>query len=180
VLSNTLVKACLDRIDRLNHRVNAFITILHEKALKEAHAAETEIASGHWRGPLHGIPIAVKDNIDTAGIRTTAARALFVDRVPAVDADVMISLKAAGAIVIGKSNMHEFAVGTTSAISHFGAVRNPWNTDYIAGGSSGGNAAAVHPVRFLAFGSTCRSADQRPTAFRRKCDRSGPGLSEQN
>ncbi|MEO8574310.1 MAG: amidase, partial [Pyrinomonadaceae bacterium] len=85
----------------------------------------------------------VKDNIDTAGIRTTAASSVFADRVPDVDAEVVSRLKAAGAIIIGKLNMHEFAQGTTSAISHFGAVRNPWNIDYIAGGSSGGNGAAV-------------------------------------
>lgn len=139
----TLVKACLDRIDRLNPQINAFITVLHERALEEARVTEAELASGNWRGPLHGIPIGVKDNIDTAGIRTTAASAVFADRVPTVDAEVITRLKAAGAIIIGKLNMHEFAKGTTSAISHFGPVRNPWNTDYIAGGSSGGNAAAI-------------------------------------
>lgn len=138
-----LVKACLDRIDRFNPRINAFITVLHERALEQARVAEAEIAGGNWRGPLHGIPIGIKDNIDTAGIKTTAASAVFADRVPAVDADVVTKLKAAGAIIIGKLNMHEFATGTTSAISHFGAVRNPWHTDHIAGGSSGGNAAAV-------------------------------------
>ncbi len=139
----TLVKAFLDRIDRFNPRINAFITVLHESAMEQARVAETEIANGNWRGPLHGIPVGVKDNIDTAGIRTTAASAVFADRVAAVDAEVITRLKAAGAIIIGKLNMHEFAQGTTSAISHFGAVRNPWNTDYIAGGSSGGNAAAI-------------------------------------
>ena len=129
-----LVKACLERIDRFNPRINAFITILHESALEQARAAEAEIAKGNWLGPLHGIPIGVKDNIDTAGIRTTAASWVFADRVPTVDAEVITRLKSAGAIIIGKLNMHEFAQGTTSAISHFGAVRNPWNTDYIAGG----------------------------------------------
>ena len=139
----TLVKACLDRIDRFNPRINAFITVLHENALEQARAAEIEIAKGNWLGPLHGIPVGVKDNIDTAGVRTTAASEVFAGRVPAVDADAIMRLKAAGAIIIGKLNMHEFAQGTTSAISHFGPVRNPWNTDHIAGGSSGGNGAAV-------------------------------------
>ena len=138
-----LVKACLDRIDRFNPQINAFITVLHESALEQARVAEAEIANGGWLGPLHGIPIGVKDNIDTADVRTTAASAVFAERVPAVDAEVITRLKAAGAIIIGKLNMHEFAQGTTSAISHFGAVQNPWNTDYIAGGSSGGNGAAV-------------------------------------
>jgi aspartyl-tRNA(Asn)/glutamyl-tRNA(Gln) amidotransferase subunit A len=138
-----LVKACLDRIDRFNPRINAFITVQHESALEQARVAEIEIANGNWLGPLHGIPIGIKDNIDTAGIKTTAASAVFADRVPIVDAEVVTRLKSAGAIIIGKMNMHEFAKGTTSAISHFGAVRNPWNTDHIAGGSSGGNAAAI-------------------------------------
>ena len=139
----TLVKACLDRIDRFNPQINAFITVLHESALEQARVAQAEIANGNWRGPLHGIPVGVKDNIDTAGIRTTAASAVFADRVPAVDAEVITRLRAAGAIIIGKLNLHEFAQGTTSVISHFGTVRNPWNTDYIAGGSSGGNGAAI-------------------------------------
>jgi aspartyl-tRNA(Asn)/glutamyl-tRNA(Gln) amidotransferase subunit A len=139
----TLIKACLERIDRFNPRINAFITVLHESALEQARKAEAEIVAGNWRGSLHGIPIGVKDNIDTAGVRTTAASAVFADRVPTADAEVIGRLKAAGAIVIGKLNMHEFAQGTTSAISHFGPVRNPWNTDHIAGGSSGGNGAAI-------------------------------------
>ena len=138
-----LVKACLERIDRFNPRINAFITVLHESALEQARVAEAEIAKGKLLGPLHGIPIGVKDNIDTAGVRTTAGSGVFADRVPTVDAEAVTRLRAAGAIIIGKLNMHEFAQGTTSAISHFGAVRNPWNTDYIAGGSSGGNGAAV-------------------------------------
>ena len=139
----SLVEACLERIDRYNPRINAFITVLHESAMEQARVAESEIAKGNWLGPLHGIPVGIKDNIDTAGIRTTAASGLFAERVPTKDAEAITRLKAAGAVIIGKLNMHELAVGTTSAISHFGPVRNPWNTDHIAGGSSGGNAAAV-------------------------------------
>ena len=98
---------------------------------------------GRSRGPLHGIPIALKDNIDTEGVRTTAASTLFANRIPPEDAEVVRRLKAAGAVIIGKLNMHEFASGTTSTISHFGPVHNPWNLDRIAGGSSGGSAVAV-------------------------------------
>lgn len=138
-----LTNACLDRISRLDPRLNVFITVTAEQARLDARRAESEIARGLWRGPLHGIPIAVKDNVDTAGVRTTAASAVFADRVPEEDAEVMGRLRDGGAILLGKLNMHEFAMGTTSAISHFGPVHNPWDLDRIAGGSSGGSAAAV-------------------------------------
>ena len=114
-----------------------------ESALAEARAAEEEIARGEWRGPLHGIPIALKDLIDTAGVRTTAASAVFKDRVPDEDAEVVRRLREAGAVIVGKNNLHEFAYGGSSLVSHFGDVHNPWDADRIAGGSSGGSAAAV-------------------------------------
>ena len=138
-----LTIACLKRIELLNPKLNAFITITANSALKEAKQAETEIRNGNWKGPMHGIPIAYKDNIDTAGVRTTAASAIFKDRVPKEDAEVVKKLKNAGAISLGKLNLHEFALGTTSVISNYGSVHNPWNLDYIAGGSSGGSAVAV-------------------------------------
>jgi aspartyl-tRNA(Asn)/glutamyl-tRNA(Gln) amidotransferase subunit A len=138
-----VVKGCLKRIEQLNPTLNAFITITAEQALKQAAAAEAEIRDGNWKGHLHGIPVAIKDMFDTAGIRTTAAFEAFRDRVPEKDAVVVAKVKAAGAIVVGKTNMHQLAMGTTSVISHFGSVRNPWNPDYIAGGSSGGSAAAL-------------------------------------
>ena len=138
-----LTQACLDQIARIDQKLNSFITLTAEQALVDARRAEGEAVKGNWRGPLHGIPIALKDNIDTAGVRTTAASAVFADRVPTADADVVRRLKAAGAIVLGKLNMHEFALGTTSAISLAGPVRNPWDLDRIAGGSSGGSGAAV-------------------------------------
>lgn len=146
-----LTRACLDRIDRLDQRLNSFITVTREQAMEEARTAEHEIVNGRLRGPLHGIPIAIKDNIDTAGVRTTAASGIFTDRVPTEDAEVVKKLKAAGAVFLGKLNLHEFAGGTTSAISHYGAVHNPWNLDHVAGGSSGGNGAAV--AAGLCFGS---------------------------
>jgi len=138
-----LVTGCLERIEQLNPKLNAFITVIAEQALEEAKIAEREIKDGKWRGPLHGIPVGVKDFFDTAGIKTTAAFEYFKDRVPSKDAEVVTKLKKAGAIVIGKMNMHELGMGTTSVISHFGSVHNPWNQDYVAGGSSGGSAAAV-------------------------------------
>jgi aspartyl-tRNA(Asn)/glutamyl-tRNA(Gln) amidotransferase subunit A len=138
-----LVRECLQIIDRLNPTLNAFITVTADSALSEAKKAEQEIQSGKWRGPLHGIPLGLKDLIDTAGVRTTAASGVFRDRVPTEDADVVKKLKAAGAVFIGKQNLHEFAYGGSSLISHFGPVRNPVNPDFIAGGSSGGSAAAV-------------------------------------
>jgi aspartyl-tRNA(Asn)/glutamyl-tRNA(Gln) amidotransferase subunit A len=138
-----LTQACLARIERLNPVLNAFITVTAEAARKEARDAEAEIQKGKWRGPLHGVPIALKDIIDTAGVRTTAASALLKDRAPEQDAEVVRRLKAAGAVLVGKLNLHEFAYGGTSITSHFGAVHNPWKPDYIAGGSSGGSGSAV-------------------------------------
>src|SRR5690606_9491548 len=114
-----LTRAYLARIDRFEPRINAFITVTAETALEQARALEAELAEGLWRGPLHGVPIALKDNIDTAGILTTAASALFANRVPTEDAEVYRRLKDAGAVLLGKLNMHEFAYGGTSAITHF-------------------------------------------------------------
>ena len=138
-----LTQACLAQIDKLNPALNAFITVTAESALAQAREAETEVQRGKWRGPLHGIPIALKDLFDTAGVKTTGGSELYKDRVPAQDAEVVRRLKAAGAVILGKQNMHEFAYGTTSVVSYFGPVHNPWELAHIAGGSSGGSAAAV-------------------------------------
>ena len=121
-----LTQACLRRIEKLGPALNAFITVTSELALEQARAAEREIAHGRYRGPLHGIPIALKDLIDTAGVRTTAASALFQDRVPTEDATVVRRLKRAGAVLLGKTNLHEFAYGGSGTVSYYGAVRNPW------------------------------------------------------
>lgn len=161
-----LVRDCLDVIERLNSSLNAFITVTAESALAEAKQAEAEIRSGHWRGPLHGIPIGLKDLIDTAGIRTTAASAIFHDRVPIEDADVVKRLRAAGAVFIGKQNLHEFAYGGSSLISHFGPVRNPVNPEFIAGGSSGGSAAAIATgMCFAAIGTDTAGSIREPAAL---------------
>jgi len=146
-----LTLACLKRIETYNPSLNAFITVTRDQAMEAARAMEAEQRKGKWRGPLHGIPIALKDNIDTAGTRTTAASELFKDRVPSEDAEVVRRLKNAGAILLGKTNLHEFAYGGSSSVSYFGPVHNPWALDRIPGGSSGGSAAATAAA--LCFGS---------------------------
>jgi aspartyl-tRNA(Asn)/glutamyl-tRNA(Gln) amidotransferase subunit A len=138
-----LTRTCLARIERLNPALNAFITITAELALQQARQAETEIMSGHWRGPLHGVPIGLKDLLDTAGVRTTAASNQYRDRVPADDAELVRQLKQAGAVLIGKLNLHEFAFGVSGIVSAFGPAKNPWDVERITGGSSSGSAAAV-------------------------------------
>jgi aspartyl-tRNA(Asn)/glutamyl-tRNA(Gln) amidotransferase subunit A len=146
-----LTKACLKRISTYNPSLNAFITVTADQAMESARTIEMEQRRGKWRGPLHGIPLAVKDNIDTAGIRTTAASELFKERVPSADAEVVRRLKNAGAILLGKTNLHEFAYGGSSSVSYFGPVHNPWALDRVSGGSSGGSAAAT--ASELCFGS---------------------------
>src|SRR5262245_30326618 len=146
-----LTQACLTRIDRHNKAINAFITVTREQALSAAKEMEAELRRGLRRSPLHGIPIALKDNIDTAGIRTTAASGVFKDRVPTEDADVVTRLKKAGAVIVGKLNLHEFALGGTSAVTYYGPVHNPWALDRVSGGSSGGSAAAI--AADLCFGT---------------------------
>ncbi len=138
-----LTEACLQRIEKYNSALNAFITITRDEALTTAREMEAEQRRGKWRGPLHGVPIALKDNIDTAGIRTTGASELFKDRIPSEDAQVARRLKSAGAILLGKLNLHEFAYGGTSNVTYFGTMHNPWAQDRVTGGSSGGPGVAV-------------------------------------
>jgi aspartyl-tRNA(Asn)/glutamyl-tRNA(Gln) amidotransferase subunit A len=161
-----LTRTCLDRIELLNPRLNAFITVMAEQAMTQARAMEAELQTGKWRGPLHGIPIGLKDLFDTAGVKTTCASAVFADRIPSEDAEVVVRLKRAGAVLIGKQNMHEFAYGATSVPSHFGPVHNPWNPGRIAGGSSGGSAAAVAAgLCFGALGSDTGGSIRQPAAY---------------
>ena len=161
-----LTRACLDRIEKLNPTLNAFITVTAEAALAEARAAEAEILRGEWRGPLHGIPIAIKDLIDTKGTRTTAASAVHQDRIPEEDADVARRLRQAGAVILGKNNLHEFAYGGSSLVSFFGDVHNPWNEAHITGGSSGGSAAAVAAgLCYAAIGTDTAGSVREPAAL---------------
>ena len=161
-----LARECLERIERLNPTLNAFITVTAESALAEAKKAEQEIQSGNWRGPLHGIPVGLKDLIDTAGLRTTAASGVFHDRVPTEDADVVKKMKAAGAVFVGKQNLQEFAYGSSSLISHFGPVRNPVDPEFIAGGSSSGSAAAVASgMCYAAIGTDTAGSIRQPASI---------------
>jgi aspartyl-tRNA(Asn)/glutamyl-tRNA(Gln) amidotransferase subunit A len=166
VTSTQLTEACLARTGIYNPKLNCFITVTRELALAEARALDSEQHAGKLRGPLHGIPIALKDNIDTAGIRTTAASAVFDDRVPDADAEVTRRLKDAGAVLVGKTNLHEFAMGGTSATSYYGPVRNPWALDRNPGGSSGGSAAAVAAdLCYGALGTDTGGSIRTPASF---------------
>jgi aspartyl-tRNA(Asn)/glutamyl-tRNA(Gln) amidotransferase subunit A len=161
-----LTRACLERIEQLNPTLNAFITVTAETALEHARLAEEQILRGDWRGPLHGIPIGLKDLIDTAGIPTTAASELYKHRIPIHSAEVVRRLEEAGAVLLGKQNLHEFAYGGSSMISCFGEVHNPRNPAYIAGGSSGGSAAAVGAgLGYGAIGTDTAGSIREPAAL---------------
>jgi aspartyl-tRNA(Asn)/glutamyl-tRNA(Gln) amidotransferase subunit A len=161
-----LTRACLERIEQLNPRLKAFITVTGDSALEEARKAESEIVRGEWKGPLHGVPLAVKDLIETAGVRTTAASAVLKDYVPAADAEVIRRLRAAGAVLLGKLNLHEFAYGGSGIIGHFGPALNPWNTAHVCGGSSSGSAAAVAAgLCYGAIGTDTAGSIRLPAAY---------------
>ena len=161
-----ITRICLERIEKLNPALNAFITVMADSSLADARRAETEIVRGEWRGPLHGVPVAIKDLINTAGVRTTAASALYADNIPTEDAEVVRRLREAGAVIVGKNNLHEFAYGGSSLITHFGAVHNPRAVEHIAGGSSGGSAAAVVAgLCYAAIGTDTAGSIREPAAL---------------
>ena len=161
-----LTTEALTRIRRLNPQLNAFLTVTEDLALSQAAAADAELAAGRRRGPLHGIPVAYKDLYLTRGIRTTAGSLLYDQYVPNHDAAVVERLAAAGAVCLGKLNMHELAYGITSANPHYGAVRNPWNAGHSPGGSSGGSGAAVAAgLCFAAMGSDTGGSIRIPASF---------------
>jgi aspartyl-tRNA(Asn)/glutamyl-tRNA(Gln) amidotransferase subunit A len=141
--SEALTDECLQRIEADNHRLNAFILVLADQARRQAHDADRELAAGHDRGPLHGVPISIKDLIDVAGTPTTAASRVRAGHVADRDAPVIASLRQAGAVFVGKTNLHEFALGTTSEDSAFGPARNPYDVTRSPGGSSGGAGISV-------------------------------------
>lgn len=138
-----VVEAALERIAAVDKQLNAFITVTAGEARAAARVAEREIAGGTWRGPLHGIPVALKDLFAVAGVPTTNGSRIFKDAVSPHDATVTARLRAAGAVLVGKTNLHEFAMGSTTNNPHFGTCHNPWNLEHIPGGSSGGSGAAV-------------------------------------
>ena len=139
----TLLEATLARIASLEPRLNAFVTVTTDLARQQARRAESEIGAGHYLGALHGIPVAVKDLFATRGVRTTAGSKILREWIPTEDARAVRKLKDAGAVLVGKLGMHEFAYGISSVNPHFGDVRNPWDQTKIPGGSSGGSAVAV-------------------------------------
>jgi aspartyl-tRNA(Asn)/glutamyl-tRNA(Gln) amidotransferase subunit A len=138
-----VTEAYLERIQELDPTLHAYITVTAELAQEAARKAESEITRGEYRGPLHGVPLGIKDLLDLAGVRTTMGSKILADNVATTDATVVARLKQAGAIILGKHNLHEFAFGITTENPHYGSARNPWNTERVPGGSSGGTAAAV-------------------------------------
>ena len=161
-----LTTAAISRIDRHNGDLRAFITVTGQQALDQARQADMELAQGKDRGPLHGIPVALKDLFGTKGVRTTAGSKVYENFVPGVNATVVEKLLAAGAVLLGKLNMHELAYGITSANPHFGAVCNPWNPQHSPGGSSGGSGAAVAArMAYMAMGTDTGGSIRIPASF---------------
>ncbi|HSE87604.1 MAG TPA: amidase [Candidatus Binatia bacterium] len=164
--SSEVVRAALARLELLQDKLNAFITVLPEQALAAAEKADEEIARGHYRGPLHGVPVSIKDMFEMAGVLTTGGSKILAEWVPETDAALVERLRAAGAIILGKTNLDEFGHGGTSTLSHFGPVHNPWDVERIAGGSSGGSAAAVAAgIGPLSYGTETGSSVRRPASY---------------
>ena len=161
-----LTGAALARIERLNATLRAFITVTSDYAMQQARQADAELAAGRDRGPLHGLPVAVKDLFQMRGVRTTNGSQVFENFFPTENAAVVDKLEAAGAVILGKLNQHELAYGITSSNPHYGAVRNPWDTDRSPGGSSGGSGAAVAAeMVYAAMGSDTGGSIRIPASF---------------
>jgi aspartyl-tRNA(Asn)/glutamyl-tRNA(Gln) amidotransferase subunit A len=166
VSSLELTNEALEKIARENPRLNAFITVTADAARARASAMDAELSHGIDRGPMHGIPIAHKDLVYTKGVRTTGGSKIFKDFVPDHDADIAMNLDRAGSVMVGKTGLHEFAYGITSTNPHFGPVRNPWDTDRIPGGSSGGSGAAVAAgIVAMATGTDTGGSIRIPASF---------------
>ena len=163
IISVELTRACLDRIDAIDDRVNAFITVNRKDALATAADVDARRAAGEPLHPLAGVPIAVKDNVVTRGLRTTCASKILGDWEPPYDATVTAKIKEAGLPIVGKTNMDEFAMGSSTEHSAFGATKNPWDLERIPGGSGGGSAAAVAAYMVpLALGSDTGGSIRQP------------------
>jgi aspartyl-tRNA(Asn)/glutamyl-tRNA(Gln) amidotransferase subunit A len=161
-----LTQEMLERIKAVDDRLHTFITLDPERALAQARAAEVEIGRGEYRGPLHGIPMGVKDNIAVAGWPTTNGSALMTDNVTDYDATAVARLRQAGAVIVGKNNMHEWAMGGTSVPTAFGAVHNPWDESRVPGGSSGGSAAAISAsLIYASVGTDNKGSVRNPASF---------------
>lgn len=160
------MEAVLSRIDERERDINAYVTIDREQALKAAAAVQEKIEKGELNGVLAGVPVAVKDNLCTEGMRTTCSSKILENFVPTFSAEAVVNLEKAGAVVIGKTNMDEFAMGSTTETSAYGVTRNPWNTDHVPGGSSGGSAAAVAAGEcYFALGSDTGGSIRQPASF---------------
>ncbi|OQX91098.1 MAG: hypothetical protein B6D57_01050 [Candidatus Coatesbacteria bacterium 4484_99] len=161
-----IVESTIKRIEQTNKDLNAFITITYEEALKQAEVIDREVKEGIIRSPLSGVPVAIKDNICTKGIRTTTASKILSEYYPPYDATVVRRVKEAGLVIVGKTNQDEFAMGSSSETSYFGVVHNPHNLDYCPGGSSGGSCACVSAGMVpVALASDCGGSIRQPSAF---------------
>ncbi|WP_349946847.1 Asp-tRNA(Asn)/Glu-tRNA(Gln) amidotransferase subunit GatA [Lacrimispora sp. BS-2] len=166
VTSAEAVKAVLGQIKAMEPVLNSFVTIEEEKALKQAEEVQKRIQAGQLTGPLAGVPVAVKDNICIEGMKTTCSSKILSDFVPSYTASAVENLKKAGAVILGKTNMDEFAMGSTTETSAYGVTRNPWNPDHVPGGSSGGSCAAVAAAEcFYALGSDTGGSIRQPASF---------------
>jgi len=161
-----LTEAALAAAEKLQPQLNSFITILDQQAMAQARVAESKIMNGEYLGPLHGIPIGIKDNIETQGIRTTVGSKVLTNHIPKHDAHVVTLCKNAGAVILGKENLEEFAAGVTSNNLHYGAVHNPWHLEHIPGGSSGGGGANVAArITFASLGTDLGGSVRLPGTF---------------
>lgn len=160
------MKAVLDRIDASEKSIHAYVTIDREAALAKAEAVQKQIEAGELTGPLAGVPVAIKDNMCTEGVLTTCSSRILGNFIPTFTAEAVKNLEKAGAVMIGKTNMDEFAMGSTTETSAYGVTRNPWNTEHVPGGSSGGSAAAVAAEEcFFALGSDTGGSIRQPASF---------------
>lgn len=160
------MKAVLDRIDASEESIHAYVTIDREAALAKAEAVQKQIEAGELTGPLAGVPVAIKDNMCTEGVLTTCSSKILGNFIPTFTAEAVKNLEKAGAVMIGKTNMDEFAMGSTTETSAYGVTRNPWNTEHVPGGSSGGSAAAVAAEEcFFALGSDTGGSIRQPASF---------------
>ena len=159
-----LLRACLNRIEATDGRLHSFVALMAEDAMAQARTAEAEMLQGNYRGPMHGIPFALKDLYDTAGTRTTSGSYVDLERVPTVDATTTARLKEAGGILVGKLAMHEFALGGPDWSTPFEPARNPWNLAHITGGSSSGTGSAVASGQVLGGLGSCTGGSIRGPA----------------
>ena len=160
------MKAVLDRIDASEESIHAYVTIDREAALAKAEAVQKQIEAGELTGPFAGVPVAIKDNMCTEGVLTTCSSRILGNFIPTFTAEAVKNLEKAGAVMIGKTNMDEFAMGSTTETSAYGVTRNPWNTEHVPGGSSGGSAAAVAAEEcFFALGSDTGGSIRQPASF---------------